>query len=261
MKAIILAAGYATRLYPLTRDRAKPLLPVHGRPIIDYLVDQIHSLPDVDAIYVISNHRFAQQFRTWAVDRKTRTPVSGRSPIPIEILDDQTTSESDRLGAIGDMQFCIDQHAIDDDLVVLAGDNLFTGSLVDAWYVFRRYQHDLLLAKHLDASENASRFAIAEIDSDGMVRHIEEKPKQPRSDLAVYAIYFYRRDTVPLIRSYLQSGNNPDAPGYFPVWLYQRRPVRVHLFDGQCIDIGTPEAYQDVMTTFPVSTLDEQVNR
>jgi glucose-1-phosphate thymidylyltransferase len=257
VKAIILAAGYATRLYPLTRDRAKSLLPIHGRPIIDYLIDQLHTIPDVDRIYVISNHRFAHQFEAWAAERENLDKTAVKHNIPIDVLDDQTTSEDDRLGAIGDLQYCIDQYEIDDDLIVLAGDNLFTGSLVNAWRVFRTHQQDMLLAAHLAADEDPKRFAIAQIDDLGMVQHLEEKPQQPRSDLAVYAIYFYRRDTVPLIREYLASGNNPDAPGHFPVWLHTRKPIRVHLLEGLCIDIGTPKAYQDVMTTFPVSTHDE----
>ncbi len=259
MKAIILAAGYATRLYPLTKDRAKPLLPVQGRPIIDYLVDHARRIPDLDAIKVVSNDRFSPQFEAWASQRGHQTRGTDGRTIPIHVLNDGTVSQEDRLGAIGDMQFCIDHFGIDDDLLVLAGDTLFTGSLFKAWEVFREHGQDLILASPVSPGEDPSRFAIAQTDADGLVQHLEEKPKEPKSNLAVFALYFYRRDTVPMIRQYLAAGHNPDAPGHFPVWLYQRKPVRVHLFEGDCVDIGTPQAYQEVMTTFPASLPDEHV--
>jgi glucose-1-phosphate thymidylyltransferase len=268
MKAIILAAGYATRLYPLTEKCAKPLLPIHGRPMIDYLIDQAETLPDLDEIYVVSNHRFAAQFEDWAAGRRqqAQAPVrvagiaAGRT-IPITVIDDGTTNEEERLGAIGDIQHCIERCHIDDDLLVMAGDNLFTWRLFDAWQHFRTCGEDMILAQALASSEDAHRFAIAVVDQEGHVQHLEEKPADPRSNLAVYAIYFYRRETVPLFNQYLEEGNDKDAPGHFPVWLYQRKPVRVYFFSGQCIDIGTPEAYQDVLTTFPVSAIGAHLNK
>ncbi|NLM77806.1 MAG: nucleotidyltransferase family protein [Ruminococcaceae bacterium] len=249
MKAIILAAGYATRLYPLTRNKPKPLLPIGQRPMIDYLIDQAETIPGLDDIIVISNHRFVDQFKEWAAGRSA-------THVPITILDDGTDTAENRLGAVGDIQFCIEQCALDDDLLVMAGDNLFTWPLIDAYKHFRRYGEDMILAQPLAHPEDAHRFAIAEVDDQGIVTHLEEKPLQPRSNLAVYAVYFYRRDTLPLFAQYLRAGNNPDAPGYFPAWLYQRKPVRVYFFQGACIDIGTPETYQDVMTTFRLSATD-----
>jgi glucose-1-phosphate thymidylyltransferase len=266
MKAIILAAGYATRLYPLTKNIPKPLLKIKGRPIIDYLVDQANQLPDLDEIIVVSNHRFVRAFENWAAQRKARAVQQENAPgthtdrrsLPVTILDDGTRSENERLGAIGDIQYCIDQCSIDDDLLVMAGDNLFTWSLLEAWRHFKQYGNDMIVGHALDNPEDRYRFAIAEVDSDGLVTHLEEKPSHPRSDIGVYAIYFYRRDTVPLFRQYLAEGNNPDAPGHFPTWLYKKKPIRVYFFEGQCIDIGTPEAYKDVKTTFPVSVSGEQ---
>ena len=260
MKGIILAAGYATRLYPLTRDRAKALLPVRGRPIIDYIVDQMLTLPDLDQIIVVSNHRFAGQFGAWAEQR--RQARSAQAPdclpeIPLLVLDDGTTSENDRLGAIGDMRFCIDQLGLDDDLLVIAGDNLFTYQLLDAWRHFRRHGDDMILARRMPPEENLHRYAIVTVDDRELVLDLEEKPDDPKSNIAVFATYFYRKDTAPLIAEYLSAGNKPDAPGNFPAWLYQRKPVRVFFFDGVCIDIGTPESYEDVRTTFPLSATGE----
>lgn len=246
MKGIILAAGYATRLYPLTKDRPKALLPIHDQPIIDYIADEMDTIDDMDTIIVISNHRFYDQFVEWAGQRNAR----GRGH-KVVVLDDGTTNDENKLGAIGDIQFCIDKLAIDDDLMVIAGDNLFTYHLKDAWEAFKRYGQDMILAQRMPPEEDLRRYAIASIDDNGLVTDLEEKPDHPKSDLAVFATYFYRRDTVPLIKVYLDAGNKADAPGYFPSWLFHRKPLRVYQFTGICIDIGTPESYADVMTTFP----------
>ncbi|MDD2579668.1 MAG: nucleotidyltransferase family protein [Eubacteriales bacterium] len=249
MKALILAAGYATRLYPLTKDKAKALLPVAGRPIIDYIMDQILTLDAVSEIHVVSNHRFINQFEGWA--GRFRSDMPKQSNVQLVIHDDGSTSEADRLGAIGDIQFCIEAAGIDDDLLVIAGDNLFTYALSDAWREFEHDGADMILARRMPDADDLSRYAIAEIDPRGYVISLEEKPDRPKTDIAVFATYFYRRDTLPLIREYLDAGLPPDAPGHFPAWLYQRKPVRVYLFDGICIDIGTRESYDDVKTTFP----------
>jgi glucose-1-phosphate thymidylyltransferase len=244
MKGIVLAAGYATRLYPLTKDRPKPLLMVAGRPIIDYIVDEMDTLADLDQIIVVTNHRFAAAFTEWA---EARNQIGGK---PIIVVDDQTTDDHNKLGAIGDIQFCVDQLKIDDELLIIAGDNLFTYRLKDAEDFFKKHQEDTILAKPMDPPEDLTRYAIVEMDAIGRVLSLEEKPQKPRSNLAVFATYFYRKETVPHIATYLKEGNSPDAPGHFPAWLYQRKPVRVYLFDGICIDIGTPESYADVQKTF-----------
>lgn len=248
MKGIILAAGYATRLYPLTIDTPKPLLPVYGRPIIDYIVDEMNTIDDMNEIIVISNHRFARNFETWARDRQSTAKPDEK---PIRVIDDGSVSEDDRLGAIGDMQYCIDQLKITEDLLVIAGDNLFTYKLRDAWQHFRQHGEDMVLACKITSGEDLRRFAIAVVDSSGLILELVEKPAHPKSDIAVFATYFYRAGTVPLIARYLAEGNKPDAPGNFPAWLYKRQPLRCYLFDGVCIDIGTPESYAEVESIFP----------
>lgn len=246
MKGIILAAGYATRLYPLTKDQPKALLPVSGKPIIDYIVDEMNTIDAIDQIIVISNHRFIDPFQTWSTQRNQAQPT-GR---PIVVLDDRTHSDADKLGAVGDIQFCLDQLEVDDDILVIAGDNLFTNRLRDAWQVFQQHYQDMILVKEVPENEDPRRFAIISSDSDGLVTEMVEKPAHPTSRMAAYATYFYRRDTLPLIRQYLDDGNNPDAPGNFPVWLYSRKPVRAYMFDGICIDIGTRESYDEVKDSF-----------
>lgn len=237
MIGLILAAGYATRLYPLTKNKAKALLPVQGRPIIDYIVDEMLTMPDLKQVVVVSNHRFAKDFEEWAQTRPADNIV---------VVDDKTTSDEDKLGAIGDMQYVIEQLKIDDDFFVIAGDTLFTYSLKDCWDAFKEYDEDMILAGVPDESEDLRRFAIATVDEEGTLTSLVEKPEHPASNLAVYATYFYKASTLPLIKEYLAEGNSPDSPGNFPAWLYKRKPVKLYRFEGTCVDIGTPEAYEAV---------------
>lgn len=244
MKAIILAAGYATRLYPLTIDRPKPLLEVGGRPIIDHIVAEIETIAAVDQIIVVTNSRFAAAFDDWA---------AGRGPqlrVPITVLDDGTDTPENRLGAVGDIEFVIRSLALDDDLLVIAGDNLFTYPLAPIAASFLEDGRDMILGQELEPEEDPRRFAIAVPAPDGTILHLEEKPANPRSNIGVYATYFYRRDTLPLFADYLAAGGNPDAPGHFPSWLYERKPVRLHLFEGEAYDIGTHEALARVRAIY-----------
>lgn len=245
MKAIVLAAGYATRLYPLTKDRPKALLPIGGRAMLDYLMDQIATIAQIDTAYVVSNHRFAAQFEAWARE------ASGRyARLRIEVLDDGTDSNQTRLGALGDVRFALDARKIDDDVLVAASDDFITFPLADFVRDFDRHGYDTLLGAHIASLEDLRRFAVATLDADGFVSSLVEKPEDPASDIAIYALYLYRRDTLPLLRQYLDEGNPPDAPGHFPEWLYRRRKVRVYLFQGECIDIGTPQAYEEICARF-----------
>ena len=239
MKALILAAGYATRLYPLTKDKAKALLPIGGKLMIDYLMDNLATIKEIDKAYIVTNSRFAGQFAEWAEDRTDKR-------IAVEVVDDGTNTNETRLGAIGDMQFAIEQFGIDDDLLVAASDNFFTFGLEEFGEMFKKYGDDLVMAKAMEDYEERKRFAIAELDADGKIISFEEKPEKPKSDLAVYAVYLYRRDTLKMIKQYLAEGNNPDSPGNFPAWLFTRKPVRVYAFTGECIDIGTVASYEEV---------------
>ncbi|HHX38027.1 MAG TPA: nucleotidyltransferase family protein, partial [Clostridiaceae bacterium] len=227
---------------PLTKNKAKALLPIKGKPIIDYIVDEMWTMPDLEQIIVVSNHRFAADFAEW---RKTRPNED------IIVIDDGTSSDEDKLGAIGDMQFVIEKLGIDDDFFVIAGDTLFTYKLKDAWTAFRTWENDMVLACEMPPGEDLTRYAIATVDETGSITSFEEKPANPKSNLAVFATYFYTRDTLPLISDYLAEGNSPDAPGHFPAWLFQRKTVKLFKFTGQCVDIGTPEAYAAVNQTWP----------
>jgi glucose-1-phosphate thymidylyltransferase len=227
VKALILAAGYATRLRPLTDRWAKELLPVGGRPIIDSIVDSIDEVDDVDEIHVVTNARKARAFAAWA---------DGRA---IAVHDDGTTSNDDRLGAIGDLRFVIERAEIDDDLLVIAGDNLFDFSLAELVAFWRGKPPGSAVAiRDVGSFELARRYGVVALDDDDRVVDFVEKPDDPPSTLAATATYLFERDHVRLVDTYLAEGNAPDQPGRFVAWLQAREPVYGWRFEGGWFDIG-----------------------
>ena len=242
MKGIILAAGYATRLYPLTKDRPKALLPVGGKPIIDYIVSEFETIPEIDEVIVISNHKFASRFEKWAENHA--------SPLKLTVLDDGTTDDSNKLGAVGDLAYTVDKLKIDDELFVIAGDNLFTFRLKDYYNYYKEKNADCILVKKMEKKSDLIRMANVKTDESGRVTYMVEKPQEPVSNLAAFAAYIYKKDTVLMLDTYLKEGNNPDAPGFFPSWLHTKKPVYAYAFSGTCYDIGTHESYAEVCEIF-----------
>jgi glucose-1-phosphate thymidylyltransferase len=227
VKVIILAAGYATRLRPLTDHVAKELLPVGGRPIIDWILDRVEEVDDVDAVHVVTNARKAPWFREWAAGRD------------VTVHDDGTTSNDDRLGAIGDMRYVIDTAGLDDDLLVIAGDNLFEYSLADFVGFWRRKGVASAVAvRDVGSRELASKYGIVDLTDDDRIVGFIEKPEDPQTTLAATATYLYHRAHVPLISEYLDAGNPPDQPGRFVEWLHRREDVYAYVFDAPWFDIG-----------------------
>ncbi len=228
---MVLAAGYATRLRPLTDTVAKPLLPLAGRPMLDYLAGKIDEVGEVEALHVVTNSRFAPDFEAWADAR------SGR--LPVRVHDDGTSSNTDRLGAIGDLRFVVDRAGLDgEDLLVVAGDNLFDFSLED--YVgFWRSRGGSAIGVH-DVGDLllARQYGVVELDADERVISLVEKPEEPASTLASIAAYLFTAEHAALVRDYLDEGNAPDQPGRFVVWLYPRAPVYGYRFEGDWLDIG-----------------------
>ncbi len=254
MQAIILAAGYATRLKDRAQGRAKALMPIGEKPIINFILDDMARIDGLTHVHVVSNHKFIDQFIAW---REKALLKPEYAHLGISIWDDGTTSNEDRRGAIGDLQFTIEKAGIDDDLFVAAGDNFFTFDLNNLVKEFRESGCDTICAAHIDDYEQLKRFAVAKLDDNGNVTEMVEKPENPQSDIGVYALYIYRRETVPLIKQYLDMGQPKDAPGHFPSWLCSsanslRKPVHAYLFTGECVDIGTPESYDDVVARFGV---------
>lgn len=240
MKAIILAAGYATRLRPLTLTLAKPLLPVGGRPMIDYILDKIVDVPDVDEVYVVTNHKFADGFLDWATQHNNQPSQDGARKLPIQVFDDGTLSNEDRLGAIGDIRFTIDRGNLqNNDLLIIAGDNLFDFSLAE--YVdFWRGKGDgsCIAAFQCPDMELVKEYSIVELAEDDRVLSFVEKPENPTTNTVGIATYIYHREHLPLIQQYLNEGNSPDQPGKFIAWLHKRVPVYGYRFAGDWLDIG-----------------------
>lgn len=242
MKALILAAGYATRLYPLTKDKPKALLTVGKQKILDFVIDEILTIPEIDKIYIVTNSRFYEQFLEWS---KTRTTT-----VEIEIVDDNTDSDENKLGAIGDIKFVLDKCLINDDLLIMASDNIFTFKLKDYYDYFKKVDDDTILVKKIDDPEELKRMANVVRNADGLVTDMVEKPPVPISDIAAFASYLYKKDTLKYIQKYLSEGNNPDAPGFFPSWLCKQKTLYSYMFEGECYDIGTPKSYEEVNVIF-----------
>jgi glucose-1-phosphate thymidylyltransferase len=241
VKAVILAAGYATRLYPLTLDRPKALLEVGGRPMLDRLVDQLEGVDGLDEVFVATNSKFAGAFGDWA---------AGGFGVPVRIVDDGTADEESRLGAIGDLDLTIRDAALDDDLLVLAGDNLFSESIAP-FPAFALGKGGAALGVYdVGDLDVIRRYAVIELDADDRVTRLEEKPDEPRSTLAGIALYFYPRSVLPLVAEYLAKGNNPDQPGRLVQWLYPRTPVYGWRVPGRWYDVGSKETLAEADRAF-----------
>ena len=246
MKAILLAAGYATRLYPLTKDTPKPLLPVAGKPTIEHILSHVLPMEEIDTIYIITNDKFYAQFVEWKSDFERKHPTDRK----IILMNDGTTANEGRLGSIGDLEFVISKTGLDDDLLMIAGDSLFDFELDGLIGYFHEKKGCVLCAYRTTDTKTLRRRGVIKIDETSRVIDFDEKPERPESDIAVPAIHIYRRECVKLFRQYLSEGNNPDAPGYFVEWLYQREPLYAYFFTGNCYDIGNAESYSEVNRIF-----------
>ena len=235
MKALILAAGYATRLYPLNQKLPKALLPLGDETILGHIADLVSVVPGCREIDVVSNHRFIGDFRRWQEQY--------RNTIPVNLIDDGTTEVEGSLGAIGDICYVIDQKQIDEDLLIVAGDTYFNFPLTDFVGACRQTGQDGVCVKKIEDHSLLKHLGVVLLDPNNNIVNIEEKPAEPKSDLAMYAIYYYTRETLKLFSSYRQGDNNMDAPGNFIVWLYPRKPITTYLIEGELHDVGTVEAY------------------
>jgi glucose-1-phosphate thymidylyltransferase len=243
LKAIVLAAGYATRLYPLTLDQPKHLLEVGGRPILERLLGQLAEVEGLDHVYVATNAKFADRFRGFA--------ASWEGPFELTVVDDGTTSDEDKLGAIGDLVLVIRQEGIDEDLLVAAGDSIFGDpGLADFARLGLAQGAPVTAVKDVGELEAVKRYSAITADADGRITAFEEKPQQPVSTLAGIALYFYPRSALPLIGRYLEEGNNPDQPGRLVEWMYERTPFYVWQVPGRWYDIGSPETLEQADREF-----------
>ncbi len=237
MKCLILAAGYATRLYPLTENFPKPLLKVGDKTILDWLIDDIRSSGIVDEFAVVTNHRFAPIFREWA-------------PMGVTIVDDGTSTNETRLGAVKDIQFAIDSLALDDDLLVIAGDNVLDFSLVK-FIDYARVKGTSCIMRYFEPDEaRLHKCGIVETDANDRVLSMEEKPAQPRSHWCCPPFYYYTKADARLVARGIEAGCGTDAPGSYIAWLCTQTSVHAMEMPGSRYDIGNLESYRTVCDTY-----------
>ncbi len=233
MKCLILAAGYATRLYPLTENFPKPLLEVKGKTILDWLVDDIDMCGLVDQYVVVSNHKFAQHFKKWAEGKKQN----------ITVLDDGTSTNETRLGAVKDIQFAIDELKLDDDLLIIAGDNVLDFSLVNFIRYAKEKTTSCIMRYYEPKLERLKKSGVLVVENDGLVINMQEKPAEPKSTWCCPPFYFIVRKNVPMVAKAIEVGCGTDAPGSFIAWLYKKVNVYAMRMPGKRYDIGTLESY------------------
>lgn len=240
MKCIILAAGYATRLYPLTKNFPKPLLNVKGKAILDWLIDDIDALGEVNEYIVVSNQKFYDIFNDWAKSKKQK----------VTVLNDLTTSNETRLGAVKDIEFAIEALSINDDLLVIAGDNLLDFSLTK-FIVYAKSKGTSCIMRYYEPNiEKLKKTGVAEVDGTDKVLCLTEKPIEPKSNYACPPFYYYVKDDVKLIKKGIEDGCGVDAPGSFVAWLCTKTTVHAMEMPGKRYDIGNLESYQKVQNEF-----------
>lgn len=246
MKAIILAGGFAVRLLPLTKYIPKPLLPIAGKPVIDYIVEQLNQIPAIDEIIVSTNQYYENNFRYWLGSR----PANSKK---ISLVCECSINEKQKLGAIAALQYVIQTWQLDnDESLVVAGDNIFEFKL-DEFINFYKSKNQPVIAlcdlRERDSSE-LKHFGLGIMDEQQKVIDFQEKPQQPRSTCAATGCYIYPPHISHFLVQYLEDKNNPDAPGYFVEWLYKRVPVYAFIFNQTWYDIGSLESYDRVNQYF-----------
>jgi len=245
MKVLILAAGYGTRLYPLTKDRPKPLLTIEPKkPLINYLVERVADLKGLTEIFVVSNDKFFGQFQQWA---KSFSHLSAS----ITIINDGTKTPEDRLGSIGDIDFTVRGRKVAEDILVIGGDNLFDFN-IDKFFAFAITQKEKVTLgvfdiKHIDM---AQKFGVVAMDKAQIVTHFEEKPAKPKSSLIAMCFYYMPKATLPLIQDYIAKGGKLDLAGDYIRWLCEQKRLCGFQFSGSWYDIGSLEAYHEAQEAF-----------
>ncbi len=236
MKCLVLAAGYATRLYPLTENFPKPLLPVKGKTILDWLIDDIDTFGEIDEYVIISNHKYAHHFEEW---KKTKSQK-------ITVVDDGTTSNETRLGAVKDIQFAIDKLNIDDDMLIIAGDNVLDFSLTEFIKYAKEKKASCIMRYYEPNFEKLKKCGVVSIDENEKIFKMAEKPENPESNWCCPPFYFYKKEDTRLVSKGIESGCGVDAPGSFAAWLSCVTDVFAMEMPGKRYDIGNLESYKKV---------------
>jgi glucose-1-phosphate thymidylyltransferase len=242
VRLVLLAAGFATRLHPLTLDRAKPLLEVGGRPILDHILDCALPLPGLRGLVLVTNARFACDFQAWLAARALLLPTT--------LIDDGATCEADRLGALADLALALEQVPREEECLVIAGDNLIQIDLAPYLERMRSEGAPVILCRRLEGHVPPGRYGELELDPAGRVTRFREKPPHPSSPWVSTGIYLFPAGLRDRLEDYLASGGHRDAPGHFLEWLAPRQPLYALPLRGRLFDIGTPESLAQARAAF-----------
>ncbi len=238
MKVIVLCAGYATRLYPLTENQPKPLLPVGGRPILEWILGRVEKVPEVNAVYIVTNAKFAGHFESWV--------KTAAYPWPVSVVNDGTSSNETRLGAIGDLAYTIRSKSLSpDDLMIVAGDNFFDFDLNSFVEYGRKVRPQGVIAVYdVKDKELAKNYGLVRTGEDGKILEFQEKPSEPKTTLASSGIYWLPVETWGLLDTYIKGGHNTDQPGHYMRWLAETSGLHAFPLKGTWLDIGDLASYQ-----------------
>ena len=238
MKAVVLAGGYATRMWPITKHRPKMFLPIGDGTVIDIIFEDLEADDRIDEVFVSTNERFAETFEEFIADAPYEKPT-----LSVE----ETVEEGEKFGVVGALAQLIDREGVEDDLVVIAGDNLLSFDVSKFVDFFESSGTPCLAAYDVGSKERAKSYGLVQLEGDRVI-DFQEKPDDPQSTLVSIACYAFPGETLPDFETYLESGNNPDEPGWFIKWLQERGTVKAYTFDGAWFDIGTPESYLEAVS-------------
>jgi glucose-1-phosphate thymidylyltransferase len=240
MKAVVLAGGYATRMWPITKHRPKMFLPVGDATVIDRIFAELEADDRIDEVYVSTNERFASEFEAHLADSEFEKPT-----LSVE----ETADEDEKFGVVGALAQLIDRENVDDDLLIVAGDNLMSFDISDFIDHFAERDAPTLAAYDVGSLEKAKSYGLVELEDERVV-DFQEKPDDPKSTLVSIACYAFPRESLSLLSTYLEANNNPDEPGWFVQWLQDREPTYAYTFEGAWFDIGTPASYLDAVAWY-----------
>ncbi len=250
MNCVVLAAGYATRLYPLTENFPKPLLKVGEKTIVDWLIDDADRFGKIERFVVVSNGKFADCFYKWREDKALGKDGLIPTKAPIDVLDDGSTSNETRVGAVNDVLFAIEKAKLSGDLLVLAGDNVLDFSLATFLDYFARVDGSAIMRYYEPDVNRLRKCGVLELGENDLVLSMVEKPENPKSNWCVPPFYAYRGMTAAKIRGALERGCGYDAPGSLAAWVCANEEVRAMEMPGKRFDVGNLESYNKISAEY-----------
>jgi glucose-1-phosphate thymidylyltransferase len=237
MKAIVLAGGYAKRMWPLTLNTPKHLLPIAGKPMLEYVVEELELIADIDKIFISTNEKFSNQFSAWLKNRHNKKII--------EVFVEPSTGEENKLGSIGALNMLIKKKGIDDETMVVGGDNLFEFKMVDLIEHLEKMNSNIVVMDQVATLKEAKEFGVAVLDKHRKIVSFQEKPEHPKSKLVATACYILTKTGIEEIGRYIKQGGEPDKMGHFIEWLCKNDDVYAFTFKGRWFDIGSIEGYKE----------------